>query len=599
MTIDRRRALALMALGAAGPTAALAKPHPTAGQAAAFLHGVASGDPWADSVLLWTRATPTDPKARSLTVEWELAADPAFVHILARGQVATGPERDFTVKAVAGGLKPGRDYHYRFRCGATASPTGRPRTLPAGPTPDAVLAFVTCSLYPGGHFNAYDHIARLERVDAVVHLGDYIYEYGAANDDYGMEHGRRLGRIPEPPHEIVTLADYRTRHALYKRDPDLQAAHARAPWIVVWDDHEVANDTWVGGAENHQPKAEGPWLDREAAALKAYYEWMPIREPEPGRAFEAINRAFQFGDLASLIMVESRLVARSWQLEYDRPGDVPLAVYDSADPAVRKRVTDPQVVGAALAAARAGQAPPAPYVIGPDVEALNAIIADPERQMLGARQEQWLAREISGSVAAGRPWQVLGNQVVMARTRAPDIRRAIGPERLAALLAAMPEAGRAQAARTIGLFTFDVPFDLDGWDGYPAARERMFDAIKSAQGNAIVVSGDSHAFWANELHDAAGQYVAAEFGTSAVTSPSPGDDLPGVDLGRIFTDTCPEVKFCDQKAKGYVRLTLTRTEARAEMITVDVMAKPYASGVAAAFLLRPAAGPAPSRVEKV
>ncbi len=355
----------------------------------------------------------------------------------------------------------------------------------------------------------------------------------------------------------------------------------------------------MGGAENHQPKTEGLWLKREAAALRAYYEWMPIREPEPGRAFEAINRSFQFGDLASLIMVETRLVARSWQLEYGRPGDLPLAVYDSADPAIRTRVEEPDVVRQAMAAAQAGQAPPAPYVLGPDPQALNAIITNPERQMLGARQEQWLAREIASSVNAGRPWQVLGNQVVMARTRAPDIRRAIGPQRLAQLLAAIPESSRAAAARTINLFTFDVPFDLDGWDGYPAARERMFDAIKIAQGNAIIVSGDSHAFWANELHDAEGAYVAAEFGTSSVTSPSPGDELPGVDLGRIFMDQCPEVSFCDQHAKGYVKLTLTRGEAHAELIAMPVTTKPYQAAVLATFRLTPAPGPAPSRLEKL
>jgi alkaline phosphatase D len=167
------------------------------------------------------------------------------------------------------------------------------------------------SFTPGGLFNAYDDISRLDRVDAIVHLGDYIYEHGA--EGYGAATGVKLGRVVDPPHEIVTLADYRRRHAQYKTDPDLQAAHARAAFICVWDDHEVANDSWLGGAENHQPETEGEWRTRKNAALQAYFEWMPIRDPQPGKPWESINRGFQFGDLATLLMVETRLLARSHQ----------------------------------------------------------------------------------------------------------------------------------------------------------------------------------------------------------------------------------------------------------------------------------------------
>ena len=334
MKIDRRKALSLLAFTTAAPLpAASAKQTTPYSGAVSFEHGVASGDPLPDRVILWTRITPKSSAAGNVAVNWEIATDAAFRRIAAHGVFTTHANRDFTVKADALGLRPATDYFYRFRVGKAVSPVGRTRTLPGGHIDDLVLAFVTCALYPGGYFNAYDHIAKLPRVDAIVELGDYYYEYGAGEHDYGMEIGRKLNRVPDPPHDIVTLADYRKRHALYKSDPDLQAAHARAPWICVWDDHETANDSWVGGAENHDPKTEGPWITREQVALRAYYEWIPIREPEPGRAFEAINRSFQFGDLATLIMVESRLVARSRQLEYDRPGDIPLAVYDSADPA--------------------------------------------------------------------------------------------------------------------------------------------------------------------------------------------------------------------------------------------------------------------------
>lgn len=598
MNINRRSALSLLGSTAATPLSAKTKPSPNV--PAAFEHGVASGDPLTDRVVLWTRVTPTTKAPVTVAVTWEIAGDSAFKKIVAHGNTHASSERDYTVKVDATGLKPGREYFYRFRTARTTSPVGRTKTLPDGATDKVVLAFTTCALYPAGYFNAYDHIAGLDRVDAVVELGDYYYEYGAKDDDYGMAIGRKLGRIPEPTHNIVTLADYRMRHALYKRDKDLQAAHARAPWICVWDDHETANDSWAGGAEDHDPKTEGPWVAREEAALRAYYEWMPIREPEPGRAFEAINRAFQFGDLATLIMVETRLVARSRQLEYNRAGDIPMAVYDSNDPATRKMVTDPDTVAKAIAAVKAGGAPPAPYVLGPNVRALRAIVDDPERQMLGARQEEWLKLEVAQSVQSGKTWQIFGNQVVMARTGAPDIRRAVGAERIEKIAAALPDKPRARFNQVVDLFTYDVPYDLDGWDGYPAARTRMYDAITASNANAVIVSGDSHAFWINQLYDDAGVVrVAAEFGVSSVTSPSLGDYLPGIDAGKIFMDQNKEVLFSDQVKKGYVLLTATREAVTGELVAVEKMTKPYASSVLATYRVHPSDGPGVGEIEKI
>ncbi len=598
MHIDRRRALGLLALGSAAPGVAFAA-EPAQNQSVSFLHGVASGDPLQDRAVLWTRVTPVEGSAADLSVKWEIAEDEGFKHIAARGTFRTGPWRDYTVKVDAAGLKPGREYRYRFHMGKTISPIGRVKTLPDGHVEDVVLAFVTCSLYPNGYFNAYHHIAAQPRVDAVVELGDYIYEYGAGENDYGMENGRKLGRIPEPPHEMVTLADYRMRHALYKRDADLQAAHARCAWICVWDDHEVANDSWMGGAENHQPKTEGSWLTREAAALKAYYEWMPIREPEPGRAFEAINRSFRFGDLADLIMVETRLVARSYQLEHGRAGDIPMAVYQGNTPETRKRVTDAAVTAKVLADAAGGRKPEAPYVVGPDPEALKAIVSNPERQMLGVRQEQWLSQTIAASAEAGRPWQLLGNQVVMARTVAPNVLKTMGAAAVDKAIAALPERIRDKARAYVDLYTYDIPYDLDGWDGYPAARERAYDTIKAAAGNVIVFSGDSHAFWANELHDDSGTFVAAEFGTSSITSPQEEDYVPGIEFGRTFVEQNKEVVFCSQRDKGYILLTLTRAEARAAFVAVETLAKPYKAAALANFRVTPAPGFATSRIEKI
>ncbi len=566
-----------------------------------FLHGVASGDPMADRVMLWTRATPAGGSAGdAVSLRWVVATDDQLDHVVARGELSTGPGRDYTVKVDVGGLKPGQNYWYAFYAGSLRSPVGRAKTLPAGHVEDVVLAFVTCALYPNGYFNAYDHIAKSERLDAVVELGDYIYEYGAKPDDYGMVNGAKLGRFPEPGHDLISLADYRTRYAQYRRDLDLQAAHARASWICVWDDHEVCNDTWKGGAENHHEKTEGAFQDRKANAMRAYFEWMPIREPAPGMAREAIYRSFDFGDLASLTMLESRLLARSYQLEFERAGDIPFVLYEATAPGQRRRVTDPQTIAAVAARTPEAGPPPAPYVMGPDVGAITRYISDPNRQMLGSEQEGWLQSTLAASAKAGRPWQVVGNQVIMGRCQFPKLAPLIGEAGIAALLAKLPDAGRKEAAELIELSRYDMPYDLDGWDGYPAARARM-DAIfqGAGGGNAIVVSGDSHAFWVNQLHDQVGaQRVALEFGTSAITSPSIGDGAGGSQLGPVFMQQNPEVTFCDQLAKGYVRLTLRHDEAVGELVQVQIDAKPYASSILAAWRLRPTPGVGVGAVER-
>ena len=540
MKLDRRSLLSL--LGAGATTACASVPDARNDPEVTFLHGVASGDPDARSAVFWTRVTPADPAGGDVAVTLEVARDADFADIVARRtDLRARAERDFTVKhdLDGQGLEPGTAYFYRFVAAGMVSPVGRVRTLPVGATPDVVMAVVSCQLYPGGLFNAYDAIAGLERLDAVVHLGDYIYEYGAEADDYGMASGRRLGRTPEPPHEIVSLADYRTRHAQYKTDPDLQAAHARAAFICVWDDHEVANDTWRAGAQNHQPATEGDFAVRKAAALRAYYEWMPIREPKAGAMKQAINRAFDFGDLATLAMVETRLTARAEQLSY---ADMTLT---------------PQ--GA------------------PDIAAFEARRHDPSRDLLGDDQRRWLTDTLARSRAAGRPWQVLGNQVVTARVKGPQIDQLMPPEQVAGLLDGLPADIRPQVEASIELFKLGLPFNLDSWDGYPIARERLYAAFQAAGVEPIVLAGDSHAFWVNELHDDAGRRAAVEFGTSSISSPSPADAIGGLPLGLALMAANPqEVKFCDQSSKGFVLLTLERNQATAELRAVStIMAKPY------------------------
>ena len=538
MTMNRRGLLGLFGAGAA-MSAASAKAEAAS---VAFAHGVASGDPGADRVILWTRVTPGQGFSGPVSVAWRVLEGQGD-RVVVSGRFATGPDRDYTVKIDATGLRPGHDYRYDFAVGETRSPVGRTRTLAAEGVAPVNLAVVSCQLYPGGLFNAYEAIAALPSLDAVVHLGDYIYEYGAEADAYGMATGAALNRLPQPPHEIVSLADYRTRHAQYKTDADLQAAHARAPFICVWDDHETANDAWLQGAENHQPETEGDFAVRKAAALKAYYEWMPIREAGQGALKEAINRSFHFGDLASLMMVETRLTGRTEPLDYAK--DLTAKPGPDGEPVL-------------------------------DIDAFRVKLNDPARDLMGAEQRAWLTQELTASKAAGRPWQVLGNQVVTARVVGPDVSRTMTPEQIQGLIAQVPEAFREQFEQALFLFRMGLPFNLDAWDGYPAGRERLYAAFAEAGVQPIVLAGDSHAFWVNELKDAGGARRAVEFGTSAVSSPSIGDALGGFPLGGALMQANDEVVFCDQSAKGFVLLTLTADRAEAALMQVSTLfAKPF------------------------
>jgi alkaline phosphatase D len=532
--INRRNMLSLMGASATTGMAIGLAPGVQAAtipNTAQFLHGVASGDPTPEGAIIWTRATVPQGTSGDVLLTWHVV--PAGSEKAVRtGKVSARGAADHTAKVDVTGLKPATEYFYWFSCkDGTSSPKGRLRTLPAGATDMVVLALVSCQLYPGGFFNAYDHLAGLERLDAVIHLGDYIYEYGA--DGYGTDIGKKIGRLPDPAHEIVTLDDYRRRHAQVKADAQMQAAHARAAFICVWDDHETANDSWLGGAENHDSAQEGDWRTRKAAALQAYFEWMPIRNQAPGADPAAIYRSFEFGDLATLAMVETRLLARDQQV-----------AFKGATP-------DGAMVGAMLEQRQ-----------------------DPKRELLGATQMQWLENVLARSVKSGKPWQLLGNQVVMARVPGPDLRLALGDQMFEALLAKMPETYRGQVARSQAAFKAGIPFNMDAWDGYPQARERLYAMLRATGANTIAFAGDSHAAWANDLYDASGNLVGAEFGATAITSPSYGSLLPG--LGKVIADQSPEVAFCDQDHKGFTIVTLTREAAVADFVTVStVLSKDY------------------------
>ncbi|MFI0911134.1 alkaline phosphatase D family protein [Streptomyces abikoensis] len=305
---------ALLPLAAA--PSALADSDPPGPPRPAFLHGVASGDPLPDGILLWTRVTPTPDavpgsgRGPAVDVAWQVAEDAGFTRVVARGAVTATAAHDHTVKADVRGLRPATGYFYRFTAGDAVSPTARTRTAPAHDAATAGLRFgvVSCSNWESGHFSAYRHLAGRKDLDAVFHLGDYIYEYGTG--EYPTP--KYVVRPHAPTHEIITLADYRTRHGQYKTDPDLQAVHHAHPTVAIWDDHEFANDAWSGGAENHTPGAEGAWTDRVAAAKQAYFEWMPVRPSVEGTTY----RRLRFGKLADLHLLD----LRSFRSQQVKPG---------------------------------------------------------------------------------------------------------------------------------------------------------------------------------------------------------------------------------------------------------------------------------------
>lgn len=585
--LTRRGALAATA-GLAAACAQNIETPPYEG-AVAFNHGVASGDPRHDRVIIWTRVTPD--QAGPVPVRWIVSRNRELTDVVKTGVVQTNEARDYTVKADVTGLRAGAPYFYGFRAGEAQSAIGKTRTLPRGRLNEMKIGVVSCASYPHGFFNAYEALAQRGDVDLVVHLGDYIYEYGLAG--YGGDTAVQLGRVPTPDVECLRLQDYRLRHAQYKTEAELQAAHAIAPWITVWDDHEVANDSFSMGAQNHQPN-EGEWADRKRAALQAYYEWMPIREPESGRAFEAINRSYQFGDLFTLIMLETRLLARTQPLDYasDLPiktqrwnmanPAAPVALRDGeADtPAMQRLPAIYEAVGEemrpvldwrrAQSLVTSAQNLPAGFYLAPDVDALNAALNTPDRVMLGDAQETWLRTELADSKRAEVPWQVIGNQVLMAPITAPDL-SATPPQLAAALERLLPG-----VTQQLKLTRFPFPLSVDVWDGYPQARARVFEAMRASAANTLVITGDSHTAWANELNDAQGR-VGVELGATSVTSPSDANYFTpfGVDFAGGLRARNPHVKFVDHQ-RGFLLLTLTPEQATAEFFTVsNILSKEY------------------------
>lgn len=489
-----------------------------------FAHGVASGDPLDDRVILWTRVSGI--AAGDIDIDWQVATDRDFRWIVNEGRFRTDAERDYTVKVDAKGLPAGRTLYFQFRVGEVLSPVGRTRTLPQGQLDAAAFAVVSCSNHPYGYFNVYREIAHRDNLDAVLHLGDYIYEYGLG--EYATERAEALGRAPEPRGRVVSLADYRARHAQYKADIDSQAMHAAHPMIAIWDDHEIANDAWSGGAENHHD-GEGSWTERRDAAIQAWLEWMPVRVAHRS-GDTRIFRQYRFGDLLSLIMLDTRIHGR------DRQPDV-----------------------------------------GPDVtpESVGAALDDRTRRLLGQSQERWLERALDD--AAGSIWQVIAQQVMVSPTVSPDLEPLLDLERESML-------SREQLDEFIVASKDNPPMLLDTWNGYPEAREDFLQTLAEHALNPVVLSGDLHTSLAGALIPRTQTVpVAVEFMTSSVTSPGFAEYLPQTEPGAVSAATLahnPSLAYMETERRGWLLLKVSRQACIGEWHLVDtVHSRDYAASV--------------------
>ena len=505
LATNRRQLLQLGALGLAGLSAPL-----RAATSGGFTHGVASGEPGPDRALLWTRYASGSDTA----LKWEVAESQDFARIVASGDCTASPASDCCAKAWATGLQPGKWYFYRFIApNGEKSDTGRTRTLPVGKLGKFRIAVFSCSNYGFGWFNAYAHACEAGDFDLVMHLGDYFYEYKRGEYPKVKE---ALAERVLPVDEATTLAGYRERFATYRSDPDLQRLHQLWPMVPMWDDHETANDTWQGGAENHQP-GEGDWPARKAASERAYREWLPVSDD--------YWTSYEIGDLATLFKLESRHLARMEQLDLV---------------AVAKGLSGEQL-SAAMARFRDGP------------------LRDPARTLLGPQQEAWLTQALKASTRARKPWQVLGQQVVMGQLR-------MAPQALDGLSAKAPDWLKARIGAYVAAGQQGVPLNMDAWDGYPAARDRLLKASLEANANLLVLSGDSHNAWAFDL-DRQGHRVGVEMGGTSVTSPGGEDSLPWIkpdQLARESVAANPQLKWCDTSQRGYTAVELTPQAATCE-----------------------------------
>ncbi|WP_165750208.1 alkaline phosphatase D family protein [Cellulophaga sp. Z1A5H] len=498
-----------------------------------FNEGVASFDPSSSSVLLWTRYASADAE-----IIWEVAIDPSFSSILRSGKITTETSRDHTIAIELTALNENLKLYYRFANIAdnALSVTGETITLPEEAS-SVKLAVCSCSNYQAGLFNTYDAMAN-SNADIIVHLGDYFYEYGAGGYGSTAENAS-LNRQHKPANEIITLEDYRTRYKQYRSDADLQLAHQKKPFICVWDDHEIANDTYKNGAENHDETTEGSFEIRKQNALQSYSEYLPFSRQDKDNNSK-IYRTINIGNLVNMIMLDTRLIGRDKQLSVSNYFDA----------------------------------------TGLNTAALENDLNDPSRSILGTTQKEWLLSELTSNT---NQWQVLGQQVLMGQMDIPiAMLTAFGSENFAEILTELVtikvrmqnnDPTLTDAEKTKVLTT--VPYNLDAWDGYPVDREQIYQALNGKK--IVTLAGDTHNAWNNTLYAADGTEVGIELATSSISSPGFETYLGTTDAAFItgfeqaLTTLIDGLRYFDASKRGYMMTTFTKTEITSEWIYVDTI----------------------------
>lgn len=469
-----------------------------------FNHGVASGDPLSDQVILWTRVTPEQPGPIEVILEVSSSSD--FNNIAFTKSLKTSSLTDYTVKydfSIQDIFQSGEIFYYRFKAGTAISESGKTKTLALNINKVKIGVF-SCSNFPAGFFNAYQAAAEKNDLDLWLHLGDYLYEYPMGG--YATSNAKKLGRVPSPLHEIITLADYRERHAQYKLDHGSKALHSNAPIIAVWDDHEFSNDTWKKGAENHAiDGSEGDFYARRSAAIKAYHEWMPIREQQNKRK---IFREFKIGKLIQLLMLDTRQYERDKQIQ---PKDY---------------LSDSGFNEASF------------------YSDLNSL----DRKLLGKEQLAWIEEKMT---AEDFKWTVMGQQVLMTKLKFPDLSKMLKKEDVPTFL--------KPYLKFLGL---GIPSNLDAWDGYPAERNKFYRLMQKLNKNFISLAGDTHNSWVANLTNDEGTKVGIELGAPSVTSPGITDVLK-IDKKEFveeIVDINPELDWMDPSQRGYLSLDFSEDE---------------------------------------
>ena len=494
--MKRRQALKITSIGAIGLSASISSS--CSKNTYSFNHGVASGDPLEDRVILWTRITPQQAGPAEITLE--ISENENFSKIAYSKKLQTSSLSDYTVKydfLAKQYCDSDEGFFYRFRAGSSISEIGKSKTFSKN-TESVKIGVFSCSNFPAGYFNAYQAAAEKNDLDLWLHLGDYLYEYPMGG--YATDNAEKLGRTPSPTHEMITLSDYRLRHAQYKLDHGSKALHKHAPLIAVWDDHEFSNDAWKRGAENHsEDGSEGDFYARRSAAIKAYYEWMPIREQQNKRK---IFREFKIGKLIHLIMLDTRQYARDKQIQ---PKDY-------------------------LSKSGFNQA-----------KFYNDLNSE-NRELLGVEQISWIEDSVLKSNAA---WTIFGQQVLMAKLKFPDISKMLKTEEIPDFL--------KPYLKFLGL---GIPSNLDAWDGYPAARNKLYQLMQNTKKKFISLAGDTHNSWVSKLENQSGKKVGIELGAPSVTSPGITDVL-NLDEKK-FVDSIvkinKELQWMEPSNRGYLFL---------------------------------------------